>query len=68
MFFVVIGGWLLSPWMYCSVVLGFVKGELREFWDEMLKMIASTKFKQVNNPFLNQLKNDTELENLENLN
>lgn len=31
MFFVVIGGWLLSPWMYCSVVLGFVKGELREF-------------------------------------
>ena len=31
MFFVVIGGWLLSPWMYCRVVLGFVKGELREF-------------------------------------
>ena len=26
MFFVVIGGWLLSRWTYCSVVLGFVKG------------------------------------------
>ena len=26
MFFVVIGGWLLSRWMYCSVVLGFVNG------------------------------------------
>ena len=25
-FFVVIGGWLLSRWTYCSVVLGFVKG------------------------------------------
>ena len=26
MFFVVVGGWLLSQWMYCGVVLGFVKG------------------------------------------
>ena len=26
MFFVVIGGWLLSRWTYSSVVLGFVKG------------------------------------------
>ena len=26
MFFVVIGGWLLSRWTYYSVVLGFVKG------------------------------------------
>ena len=25
-FLVVIGGWLLSRWTYCSVVLGFVKG------------------------------------------
>ena len=24
MFFVVIGGWLLSWWTYCNVVLGFV--------------------------------------------
>ena len=22
----VVGGWLLSPWTYCNVVLGFVKG------------------------------------------
>ena len=26
MFFVVVGGWLLSQWTYCGVVLGFVKG------------------------------------------
>ena len=26
MFFVVVGGWLLSRWTSCSVVLGFVKG------------------------------------------
>ena len=26
MFFVVMGGWLLPRWMYCRVVLGFVKG------------------------------------------
>ena len=26
MFFVVVGGWLLSQWTYYGVVLGFVKG------------------------------------------
>ena len=26
MFFVVVGGWLLSWWTYCNVVLGFVYG------------------------------------------
>ena len=36
-------------WMYCSVVLRFVKGKLRECEEEMLKMIPSTKFKQLNN-------------------
>ena len=36
-------------WMYCSVVLRFVKGKLREREQEMLKMIPSTKFKQLNN-------------------
>lgn len=60
MFFVVIGGWLLSRWTYGSVVLGFVKGELKEFEDDMFKMIQSPKFKQVNNPFLNKLKDYTE--------
>ena len=44
-----------------SVVLGFVKGEVWEFEDDMLNMTPSTKFKQVSNPFLNKLKNDTEL-------
>ena len=34
--------------------------ELMEFEDDMLKMVQSTKFIQVNNPFLNKLKNDTE--------
>ena len=33
--------------------------ELKEFEDEMLKMVQSTKFKRVNNPFLNKLKDDT---------
>lgn len=33
--------------------------ELKEFEDDMLKMIQSTKFKEVNSPFLNKLKNDT---------
>ena len=47
---------MLSRWTYGSVVLGFVKGELKEFEDDMLKMIQSPKFKQVNNPFLNKLK------------
>ena len=26
MFFMVVGGWLLSRWTYCSVVLGSMKG------------------------------------------
>ena len=30
--------------------------ELKDFEDDMLKMIQSVKFKQVNNPFLNRLK------------
>ena len=34
--------------------------ELKEFEDDMLRMIQSTKFKQVNNHFLNTLKNDAE--------
>ena len=33
--------------------------ELKEFKDDMLKKVQSTKFKQVNNPFLNKLKDDT---------
>ena len=33
--------------------------ESKGFEDDMLKMIQSTKFKQVNNPFLNKLKGDT---------
>ena len=35
--------------------------ELKDFEDDMLKMIQTVKFKQVNNPFLNKLKEDTEL-------
>ena len=35
--------------------------ELKDFEDDMLKMIQSVKFKQVNNPFLNKLKEDTDL-------
>ena len=34
--------------------------ELKEFEDDMLKMVQSTKFIQVNNPFLTKLKNGTE--------
>ena len=34
--------------------------ELKDFEDCMLKMIQSVKFKQVNNPFLNKLKEDTD--------
>ena len=34
--------------------------ELKEFEDDMLKMVQSTNFIQVNNPFLTKLKNDTE--------
>ena len=34
--------------------------ELKEFEDDMLKMVQSTKFIQVNNPFLTKLKSDTE--------
>ena len=34
--------------------------ELKDFGDDMLKMIKSVKFNQVNNPFLNNLKEDTE--------
>ena len=34
--------------------------ELKDFEDHMLKMIQSVKFKQVNNPFLNKLKEDTD--------
>ena len=34
--------------------------ELKEFKDDMLKMVQSTKFIQVNNPFLIKLKNDTD--------
>ena len=33
--------------------------ESKGFEDDMPKMIQSTKFKQVNNPFLNKLKGDT---------
>ena len=33
--------------------------ELKEFEDDMLKMIQSKKFKQVDNPFLNKLKDDS---------
>ena len=32
--------------------------ELKEFENDMLKMIQSTKFKHINSPFLNKLKND----------
>ena len=35
-------------------------GELKEFEDDMLKMVQSMKFTQVNSPFLNRLKDDTE--------
>ena len=35
--------------------------ELKDFEDDMLKMIQTVKFKQVNNPFLNKLKEDAEL-------
>lgn len=35
--------------------------ELKDFKNDMLKMIQSVKFKQVNNPFLNKLKEDTDL-------
>ena len=34
--------------------------ELKDFEDGMLKMIQSVKFKQVNNPFLNKLREDTD--------
>ena len=34
--------------------------ELKGFEDDMLEIIQSTKFKQVNNPFLTKLKDDTE--------
>ena len=34
--------------------------ELKEFENDMLKMVQSTKFIQVNNPFLIKLKNDTD--------
>ena len=34
--------------------------ELKDFEDDMCKMIQSVKFKQVNNPFLNKLKEDTD--------
>ena len=34
--------------------------ELKDFEDDMLKIIQSVKFKQVNNPFLNRLKKDTD--------
>ena len=33
--------------------------ELKEFEDDMLKMVQSTRFKQVNDPFLNKLNDDT---------
>ena len=33
--------------------------ELKEFEDDMLKMVQSTKFKQVDDPFLSKLNNDT---------
>ena len=35
--------------------------ELKDFEDDMLKMIQSVKFKQVNNPFLNRLDIATKL-------
>jgi len=34
--------------------------ELKDFEDDMLKMIQSVKFRQINNPFLNKLKEDTD--------
>ena len=34
--------------------------ELKDFEDDMLRMIQSVKFKQVNSPFLNKLKEDTD--------
>ena len=34
--------------------------ELKDFEDDMLKMIQSVKFKQVSNPFLSKLKEDTD--------
>ena len=34
--------------------------ELKDFEDDMLRMIQSVKFKQVNNPFLNKLKEDAD--------
>lgn len=34
--------------------------ELKDFEDDVCKMIQSVKFKQVNNPFLNKLKEDTD--------
>ena len=37
-----------------------MRQELKDFEDDMLKMIQSVKFKQVNNPFHNKLKEDTD--------
>ena len=34
--------------------------ELKDFEDDVLRMIQSVKFKQVNNPFLNKLKEDAD--------
>ena len=34
--------------------------ELKDFEDDMLKLVQSTKFKQINNPFLNKLKDESE--------
>ena len=34
--------------------------ELKDFEDDMLRMIQSVKFKQVNSPFFNKLKEDTD--------
>ena len=43
-FFVVIGGWLLSRWTDCSVVLGFVKGR----WVLLLRFkVTSRKLRQL---------------------
>ncbi len=33
--------------------------ELKDFEDDMLKMIQSTKFKHIDNPFLNKIQDDT---------
>ena len=40
MFSVAIGG--TSTWLYCIRVLRFVKGKLREYEEEMLKMLPLT--------------------------